>query len=273
MHTLSPQTETYMYGTVIPGMTLVRLSVHKVTLVLQVQPVRKVSLDQQVLSVRLQLMTQLLQLLLKQVMLGLTPLMARSTFTTIHIGLRLVPHLWDQPDHKVLLVQRVLQVQSPDLPDQQVRQDHVDFLEQQVQPDQQARTQQSLDQQDLPVQLDQQDLPVQLVLIHRLQDQQDQLDLPVQLAQLAQSVRLQLLQAQPAQQDQALQDQWVQPDQRVHAVRLFQTTLFHLSLQSKATPGSTLRTARSLSTTTTSGLRLEHQSLVEQQVQQDLTAR
>jgi hypothetical protein len=93
MRTLFPQTETYMYGMATPGMTSDRSSARKVTLDQPVQPVRKVSLDQQVLSVRLQLMTQLLQLHLKQATPGLTPLMARSTFTTIHIGLRLVPHL------------------------------------------------------------------------------------------------------------------------------------------------------------------------------------
>jgi hypothetical protein len=54
-----------------------------------------------VLSVRLQLMIQLLQLHLKQATLGLTPLMEKFMSTTIHIGLRLVLLQWDQLDPKV----------------------------------------------------------------------------------------------------------------------------------------------------------------------------
>jgi hypothetical protein len=93
MRTLSPQTETYMYGMVTPGMTSDRLSARKVTLDQLVQPVHKVLLVQPVLSVRLQLTTQLHPHLQKLVTRGLTQLMEKFMSTTIHIGLRLVPHL------------------------------------------------------------------------------------------------------------------------------------------------------------------------------------
>jgi hypothetical protein len=93
------------------------------------------------------------------------------------------------------------------------------------------------------VQLDQQVQPAQHQL---LQDRLDQLALLVQQVQLDHRELL---------------------DQLVHVEHLSQTILFRRSLLLKETLGLTQKTAQCLSTTTDTGLRLEHQSLVEQLVQ------
>jgi copper homeostasis protein CutC len=93
MHTLFLLMEIFTFGTVTPGTMLDRSLARKVIQVLQVLPV---TLDQPVQQVRLahlQLTTQLHLHLQKLVTLGLTQLMEKFTSTTIHIGLRLAPHL------------------------------------------------------------------------------------------------------------------------------------------------------------------------------------
>jgi hypothetical protein len=122
-----------------------------------------------------------------------------------------------------------------------------------------------------PVRKVSQVLLVQQVLHQLSLDQQVHLDQPDLLAQLAQSVQsahLQLSLDQLEQPDQVLQDRPVLPDLPVHAVRLSLILQHLLVHQCLVTRGSTPKTVRYLFTTMATGLRLEHQSLVEQLAQQ-----